>query len=113
MATTRQLVGLAATRRVIVPMAAIMLLVGAMMVGIILYSARTMDRNIVSAQTELIDKSINARLTRSLSEVRSVAWWDEMVVKSRDSSFDPGLARPRSRRLHDRKLPAQPDHDPR
>jgi len=77
MATTRQLTGLAAARRVIFPMAAIMLLVGAVLVGIILYSARTMDRNIVTSQTELIDNSINARLTRSLSELRSVAWWDE------------------------------------
>jgi diguanylate cyclase (GGDEF)-like protein len=89
MATTRQLTGLAAARRVIFPMAAIMLLVGAMLVGIILYSARTMDRNIVTSQTELIDNSINARLTRSLSELRSVAWWDEAVTKSRGAGFDP------------------------
>ncbi|HEY5710274.1 MAG TPA: EAL domain-containing protein [Allosphingosinicella sp.] len=89
MAMTRQLTGLAAARRVIFPMAAIMLLIGAVLVGIILYSARTMDRNIVTSQTELIDNSINARLTRSLSELRSVAWWDEMVTKSRGNGFDP------------------------
>jgi diguanylate cyclase (GGDEF)-like protein len=82
--------GLAATRRLIVPMAGLMLAVGAMMIAVILYSARTMDENIVSAQTELIDNSINARLTRSLSELRSVAWWDEAVVKSRGTTFDPG-----------------------
>jgi len=85
----REQIGLAATRRLIVPVAALMLAVGAMMIAVILYSARTMDENIVSAQTELIDNSINARLTRSLSELRSVAWWDEAVVKSRGTTFDP------------------------
>ena len=83
MATKRKHIGLAATRRLIIPMAGLMLIVGAVMIAVILYSARTMDENIVSAQTELIDNSLNARLTRSLSEVRSVAWWDEAVTKSR------------------------------
>jgi len=82
-------IGLTATRRFIVPVAGLMFVVGAMMIAVILYSARTMDENIVSAQTELIDNSVNARLTRSLSELRSVAWWDEAVVKSRGNGFDP------------------------
>ena len=113
MAITREQNGVSATRRFIVPVAGLMLVVGAMMIAVILYSARKMDENIVSAQTELIDNSINARLTRSLSELRSVAWWDEAVTKSRGTTFDPGLARPRGRRVHDRELPPRPDHDPR
>jgi diguanylate cyclase (GGDEF)-like protein len=89
MATHRKQIGLAATKRLIIPMAGLMLIVGAVMIAVILYSARTMDANIVTAQTELIDNSISARLTRSLSEVRSVAWWDEMVTKSRGTGVDP------------------------
>jgi len=81
--TIREENGVSATRRFVVPIAIVMLLVGAAMVAVILYSARKMDENIVSAQTELIDNSLNGRLTRSLSEVRSVAWWDEAVTKSR------------------------------
>src|SRR6218665_3920812 len=81
--------GVSATRRFVVPIAIVMLLVGAAMVAVILYSARKMDENIVSSQTELIDNSLNARLTRSLSEVRSVAWWDEAVTKSR-GTIDTG-----------------------
>jgi hypothetical protein len=81
--TVREEIGVSATRRFVVPIAIVMLLVGAAMVAVILYSARKMDENIVSSQTELIDNSLNARLTRSLSEVRSVAWWDEAVTKSR------------------------------
>ncbi|HYN45105.1 MAG TPA: bifunctional diguanylate cyclase/phosphodiesterase, partial [Allosphingosinicella sp.] len=90
MAGLREQIGLTATRRFVVPVAGLMLVVGAMMIAVILYSARKMDENIVGAQTELIDNSINARLTRSLSEVRSVAWWDEAVTKSRGTGFDPG-----------------------
>ncbi|MEA3031974.1 MAG: hypothetical protein QOG13_3299 [Sphingomonadales bacterium] len=89
MATFRKPTGLAATQRLIIPMAGLMLLVGAAMIAVILYSARTMDENVVSSQTELIDNSINARLARSLSELRSVAWWDEAVTKSRAPAFDP------------------------
>jgi diguanylate cyclase (GGDEF)-like protein len=89
MATPRERNGVSATRRFIVPVAALMFVVGAAMIAVILYSARKMDENIVGAQTELIDNSINARLTRSLSELRSVAWWDEMVTKSRGTTYDP------------------------
>ena len=81
--SVRKVNGVSATRRFVVPIAIVMLLVGAAMVAVILYSARKMDENIVSSQTELIDNSLNARLTRTLSEVRSVAWWDEAVTKSR------------------------------
>jgi diguanylate cyclase (GGDEF)-like protein len=81
--TVREENGVSATRRFVVPIAIVMLLVGAALVAVILYSARKMDEIVVSTQTELIDNSLNARLTRSLSEVRSVAWWDEAVTKSR------------------------------
>ena len=79
----REEVGVSATRRFVIPVAIVTLLLGAVMVAVILYSARKMDENAVNAQTELIDNSLNGRLTRSLSEVRSVAWWDEAVTKSR------------------------------
>jgi len=89
MAIITKRTGLAAAQRLIIPMAGLMLLVGAAMIAVILYSARTMDENVVRSHTELIDNSINARLARSLSELRSVAWWDEAVVKSRGATFDP------------------------
>ena len=81
--TLREENGVSATRRFVVPIVIVMLLIGAALIAVILYSARKMDENIVSSQTELIDNSLNGRLTRSLSEVRSVAWWDEAVTKSR------------------------------
>src|ERR1043165_8542817 len=92
--TLGEQIGVTATRRFIVPVAALMFIVGAMMIAVILYSARTMDENIVGAQTELIDNSLNARLTRSLSELRSVAWWDEAVTKSRGTTLDPAWLDP-------------------
>ncbi len=80
--------GVSATRRFVVPIAIVMLLVGAAMVAVILYSARKMDENIVSRDTELVDNSINGGLTRTLRDMRSVAWWDEAVTKSRGTTFD-------------------------
>ena len=62
MAISSKQTGLTATQRLIMPMAGLMLLVGATMIAVILYSARTMDENIVTSHTELIDNSINARL---------------------------------------------------
>lgn len=79
---------LSAARKLISTIIILMLIVGAALVGVVLYSARTMDRNTVTAQSELIDNSLTARLTRSLSELRSVAWWDEAVVKSAGPQMD-------------------------
>ena len=81
--TVREENGVSATRRFVVPIAIVMLLVGAALVAVILYSARKMDEIIVSGDTEQIDNSINFRLTRTLSDMRGVAWWDEAVTKSR------------------------------
>ena len=50
---------MSATRRFVVPIAIVMALVGAAMLPVILYSARKMDENTVSTQTELVDNSIN------------------------------------------------------
>ena len=97
----------------IVPDGGLMLLVGAAMIAVILYSARTMDENIVSSQTELIDNSINARLDPL------AARGAQRRLVGRSGGQEPrrdvrsGLARPRGRRLHDPELPPRPDHDPR
>ncbi len=113
MAINSKRTGLAAAQRLIIPMAGLMLLVGAAMIAVILYSARTMDENVVTSQTELIDNSINARLARSLSELRSVAWWDEAVVKSRGTTFDPDWLDLEVGIFMTQSLPPRPDHDPR
>ena len=53
MAVLTEQTGLRASKRFIIPVAGVMLIVGAMMIAVILYSARTMDENIVTSQAEL------------------------------------------------------------
>ncbi len=70
------------------PIAALLWVLAALVLTVLLYSARMMDVNTVERQKALIDNSLSLRLSQSLSELRSVAWWDEAVIKSRDTKFD-------------------------
>lgn len=66
----------------------LVMIVGAALIGIVLYSARIMDRNTVVSQQQLIDQSLTSRIKRSVSELQSVAWWDEAVDKTSARHFD-------------------------
>ncbi len=59
-----------------------------LLIYVLVYSANSMDRSAIERQRELADNALSVRLVQSLSELRSVAWWDEMVVKSRPGSLD-------------------------
>ncbi len=52
------------------------------------FTGAQMDRISIERQKELIDNAISLRLSQALSELRSVAWWDEMVKKSRGDKMD-------------------------
>jgi diguanylate cyclase (GGDEF)-like protein len=80
--------GDATLQRVILPITGILGLLAAVLLSVAFYSANSMDRTSVERQRELIDNALSLRLAQSLSELRSVAWWDEMVVKSRSEQFD-------------------------
>ncbi|MEQ1547802.1 MAG: bifunctional diguanylate cyclase/phosphodiesterase [Chakrabartia sp.] len=69
-------------------MAAILAALAALLVSVAFYSAQSMDNNAVDRQRALIDNALSLRLAQSLSELRSVAWWDEAVSKSRADQFD-------------------------
>jgi diguanylate cyclase (GGDEF)-like protein len=68
--------------------AAVLGVLAAALISVAFYSANSMDRNVIQRQQALIDNTISTRLSQSLSELRSVAWWDEMVVKSRGDQID-------------------------
>lgn len=55
---------------------------------LLFYSANSMNQSAGQVQRALINNALSLRLVQSLSELRSVAWWDEMVIKSRRSGFD-------------------------
>ena len=79
----------ATLRRVIVRVTGILAVLAAMLLSVAFYSANSMDRTSIERQRALVDNAISLRLAQSLSELRSVAWWDEMVLKSRGDQFDP------------------------
>ncbi len=76
-------------KRLIVPIAGVLLSLACVLVYMLFYAANQMDRSAIERQQALADNALSVRLVQSLSELRSVAWWDEMVVKSRDADFDP------------------------
>ncbi len=59
-----------------------------LLIYVLVYSANSMDRAAIEKQRELADNALSVRLVQSLSELRSVAWWDDMVVKSRPETLD-------------------------
>jgi diguanylate cyclase (GGDEF)-like protein len=60
----------------------------ALLLVLLFYSANSMNQSASQAQRALINNALSLRLVQSLSELRSVAWWDEMVIKSRGSGLD-------------------------
>lgn len=69
-------------------MSALLAGLAALLLVLLFYSASSMNQSAGQAQRALINNALSLRLVQSLSELRSVAWWDEMVIKSRGSDFD-------------------------
>ena len=76
-------------RRLIIPISGLLAGLAALLVILLFYSANSMNQTASQTQRALINNALSLRLVQSLSELRSVAWWDEMVIKSRHSGFDP------------------------
>ncbi len=75
-------------RHVIIPITGILGILAALLLSVAFYAANSMDETAVTRQRALIDNALSLKLEQSLSELRSVAWWDEMVEKSRTEGFD-------------------------
>ncbi|MEK6638834.1 MAG: bifunctional diguanylate cyclase/phosphodiesterase [Pseudomonadota bacterium] len=69
-------------------MSALLAGLAALLLVLLFYSANSMNQAASQAQRALINNALSLRLVQSLSELRSVAWWDEMVLKSRKAGFD-------------------------
>jgi len=69
-------------------MALVMLGLALLLLGITIYSGRTMDRDAIARQQALIDNSFTTRLNRAVGELRSVAWWDDTVKYTAPETFD-------------------------
>lgn len=75
-------------RRLIVPIFGALIALAFVLVYVLFFAADRMDKSAIERQQALADNALSVRLVQSLSELRSVAWWDEMVVKSRKAEFD-------------------------
>ena len=80
--------GHGAVRRLVVPIAGALILLAAVLVTVVFYSATRMNQSAIAQQRKLTDNALSLRLVQALSELRSVSWWDEMVIKSRADALD-------------------------
>ena len=62
-------------KRLVLPMVLVMLALALLLLGVTVYSGRTMDRDAIARQQALIDNAFTTRLNRAVGELRSVAWW--------------------------------------
>jgi diguanylate cyclase (GGDEF)-like protein len=75
-------------KRLVLPMVLVMLGLAMLLLGVTVYSGRTMDEDAIARQQALIDNAFTTRLNRAVGELRSVAWWDDTVTYSAPETFD-------------------------
>ncbi len=75
-------------KRLVLPMVLVMLALALLLLGVTVYSGRTMDRDAIARQQALIDNAFTTRLNRAVGELRSVAWWDDTVKYTAPGTFD-------------------------
>lgn len=75
-------------KRLVLPMVLVMLGLALLLLGVTVYSGRTMDEDAIARQQALIDNAFTTRLNRAVGELRSVAWWDDTVKYTAPETFD-------------------------
>ncbi len=66
----------------------LMAAVSALVLGLTFYTGREMDRQALAQQRALVDNALTSRLNAGVGELRSVAWWDEAMIKSSREGFN-------------------------
>ncbi len=69
-------------------MVLVMLGLAMLLLGVTVYSGRTMDQDAIARQQALIDNAFTTRLNSAVGELRSVAWWDDTVKYTAPETFD-------------------------
>jgi diguanylate cyclase (GGDEF)-like protein len=75
-------------KRLVLPMVLVMLGLAMLLLGVTIYSGRTMDEDAIARQQALIDNAFTTRLNSAVGELRSVAWWDDTVKYTAPETFD-------------------------
>jgi diguanylate cyclase (GGDEF)-like protein len=73
-------------RKLTLPIAAMIAVIAALLIGIAVYAGVGMNRTALEGQRTLVSNTLHARMLQSLAELRSVAWWDDAVVNTGGAS---------------------------
>ena len=61
---------------------------GLIILGIIAYAGWSANQIAVERERSLLDNALNESITRILNEQKSVAWWDDPIIKITDEAID-------------------------
>jgi diguanylate cyclase (GGDEF)-like protein len=64
------------------------LVFGLLLIAIIAYAGWAANQSATERERMLLDNALNQSVARALNEQKSVAWWDDSVVKITDSAID-------------------------
>jgi diguanylate cyclase (GGDEF)-like protein len=75
-------------RRLIAMIGVAIAFFGVLLLAIIAYAGWSANQTATERERMLVENALNQRVTRVLSEQKSVAWWDDAVVKIADNDLD-------------------------
>ena len=61
---------------------------GVLLLAIIAYAGWSANQTARERESMLVDNSVNESIARALNEQKSIAWWDDPVVKITDKAID-------------------------
>ena len=61
---------------------------GVLLLAIIAYAGWNANKTATERESMLVDNALNEKIARVLSEQKSVAWWDDPVIKITDKAID-------------------------
>ena len=75
-------------RRLTTMIAAAIAFFGVLLLAIIAYAGWSANQTARERESMLVDNSLNESIARALNEQKSIAWWDDPVVKITDKAID-------------------------
>ena len=75
-------------RRLTTMIAAAIAFFGVLLLAIIAYAGWSANQTARERESTLVDNSLNESIARALNEQKSIAWWDDPVVKITDKAID-------------------------
>ena len=61
---------------------------GILLLAVIAYAGRSANETATDRERTLVENALNESIARALSEQKSVAWWDDPIIKITDDAID-------------------------